>query len=395
MKILYLPGYRYPANLSEPLTSGDLRYSFNLTRALAKLGHHVRVISRWREGDNFHGTFDGIEIFRYKSEFGKLFSTSFDISLNRKELFKKFLIDSDVLICNSPLSLELNIKTSIPIVYICSGLEDTKNYSFTLKEIYGYLGIKLLRDPCKRNTWRKAAFVNTTAVKEDVTLLKMGVPEEKITEMGPSIDSQRYHPQRDAKDDLRQVHGISPSTRIILSVARFTPAKGLIETVEAFNILLEDIEDTKLILIGVAHSHRHNYLNELKKKIEELNLPEKVLLLEDVPESKLPDYYSLADVFSAFSKDYDPLPTTIIESMACGTPVISTYYATRTQMIEDGESGLFIDEKDLTGWAQKVLLLLTDSALRKHIIRGGSERIERQFNSAEIAEQYVKLIKKI
>lgn len=392
MKIMYLPGYRYPNSLDEPLTSGDLRYSFTLSRALAKLGHEVNVITRQEQGDPELSQLDGVTIFRYKSELSKFFGTSFDISISRLKLFKRLLKDTDLIICNSTLSLEHLLKIEPPIIYIASGLEDVKNYSISLKEVMGYLAIKLLRDPMKRLTWRRSVLVNTTAWHEDKTLIKWGLPETKIGRISSSVDSARFHPQQENRIKIRSKLGIKASDDVILSVSRFTPAKGVLETIKAFDTL--DRQNTKLVLIGVHHSHNSSYYTKILAEIARSKNKKQIVLLENIPEHELSAYYSSADITSVFSKGYDPLPTVIIESMACGIPVASTYYKTREQFIEDGKTGVFIKEANLEDWIEKINELLDNITLRASISENALKHVKENFDYIEIARKYLEVIEK-
>ena len=389
MKILYLPGYRYPDNLDEPLTSGDLRYSFTLSRALTELGHEVHVITR-REGDDPEtSVLDGVNIHRYKSELSKIFSTSFDISRNRAKLFKKLLPEADLIICNSALSLEHRQKIEAPIIYIASGLEDVKNYSFTPKEILGYLAIKLLRDPMKRRTWKKAVLVNTTAWHEDETLLNWGIPKDKIGTISSSIDTSRFKPMAKEAAELRKQHGIENDDQVILSVSRFTPAKGLLETIAGFDQMNRD--NTKLVIVGVHHSHNSSYYDKVVDAIRAAKNSSNIILLENISDSELPVYYSLADVTSVFSVGYDPLPTVIIESMACGTPVVSTYFKTREQFIEDEKTGLFAEEANIEDWVAKTTNLLDSNELRNSLSQAGLNYVRDNFDHLNIAKEYIRI----
>lgn len=393
MKFLYVPGYRYPANLNEPILCGDLRYSFNLSRALVRKGHNVCVISRKNPTDQTEDILDGVRIVRYQSEFEKLFKTSFDISFRRYKMFKNLSNKADVLICNSPLSLELILSLQKPFIYICSGLEDIKNYSLTLKEMASQLGIVLLRDPCKKMSWKKAIFVNTTAKKEDQTLLSWGVPHSKVCTIGPGVELNRYCPKSDTLiKKLKSKLDLLESDNIILSISRFSPAKGLLETLEAFSQLLKTKNNTKLLLVGVLQSHRSDYFQLIKDKINNLQLNEKVIIQFNVPEHTLPFYYNMADIFTVFSVGYDPLPTTIIEAMACGTPVISSYFPTREQMIEHGQTAFFVKERDLDGWVRNTLTILDNPALSSKMQSNGLKKVALDFDMDCVAEKYIKLI---
>jgi glycosyltransferase involved in cell wall biosynthesis len=393
VKFLFFPGYRYPANLEEPIICGDLRFSFNLTRTLVKKGHDVKVITRGRTGDINDSVLDGVHIYRYKSEFNRFFSTSFDISINRTKLFSKYIKYADVVVSNSPLSLEQFCRIRKPLIYICSGLQDIKNYSLTLKEIISFLTIKLLRDPLKKMTWERSYYINTIAEKEDIILLQKGVPEEKIRTISSGVEMDRYFPHPAVSlSYIKDKLGIKSNEKIILSVSRFTPAKGILETLDGFAELSKTKKNVKLIIVGIKHSHDLNYFDYIKKKIPELHLQEKVIIKENVSERDLPKYYSLADVFTIFSKGYDPLPTTIIESMACGTPVISTHFKTREQFIVHNDNGVFVKENDISDWVMAVSKLMDDSQYRTRIIQNGLKTVQSQFDMYNIADEYLDLL---
>ncbi len=392
MNILYLPGYRYPASLQEPLTCGDLRYSFNLSQGLARKGVSVTVLSRKRNGDPLEDILNGVRILRYQSELPVIFSTSFDISPSRAKLFRSLLKHVNLVICNSPLSLELCHKLTVPLVYICSGLEDIKNYSHSIKEILSLWGIKILRDPYKKFTWEKAAYVNTTAEQEDHTLERLGVPNNKIRTIGPSVDTSRYYPQPDhSKHKLRTSLGLDFEEKLIISVSRFTPAKGLLETLRGFASLCKQRNDVRLLIMGVHHSHADTYFQSVLNEIKQLSIEDHVIIRENIPEEQLPLYYSLARVSSVFSVKYDPLPTVLIESMACGVPVVSTHYPTRTQIITDQVDGVFVQEGRIDQWVSSVQRILDDHDWHRKLQLAGLEKVKAKFDVNRIVDQYMEL----
>jgi glycosyltransferase involved in cell wall biosynthesis len=398
VRILFLPGYRYPASLEEPITCGDLRYSFNLSRALVRAGASVAVLTRKGPDDDDEQVLDGVMIHRYRPELAAVFPTSFDVSARRRRCFRRLVLRSDLVLANSPLSLELTVDTPRPLVYVCSGLEDVRNYSVTLREVVQLLGVKLLRDPLKRMTWKRAARVNTTAEKEAVTLVGLGVPCERITTIGPGVEVERYTPAcRERVEDLRD-ELFTPDEgrrRVILTVSRFTPAKGLVETLRAFSRLAKGRSDVNLVIVGVRHSHRSDYFARVQRAVSELGLEDRVVIRENVPESRLPLYYSLADVTSVFSVGYDPLPTVIIESMSCGTPVVSTAFDTRTQMISHAESGLMVPEKDEAAWLSAVNRLLDDEAFSHRVRTAALVKVREQFDMNRVAGQYLDLFRSL
>jgi glycosyltransferase involved in cell wall biosynthesis len=396
MNVLYIPGYRYPADLSEPISCGDLRYSFNLARALARKEVNVTVISRGRHGERAHATSGSVRILRYQSGLRRIFGTSFDISWGRCKLYRRLAPKADFVICSSPLSLELPVKHCGPLIYICSGLEDVRNYALSLSESFAYCGIKMLRDPCKRLSWRKATVVNTTARLEE-SMLSRWVPPAKIATIGPGVELERYFPQRNKDlEVLKQRLGIPRHRwrdKFILCVGRLTPAKGILETVKGFQLLARERDDLHLLIVGVHHSHSSSYYGKVLQEIARSDLPDRITMQEDVPEEELPRYYSLARLCSVFSVGYDPLPTVIIESLSCGTPVVATYFDTRKQMIADGVNSLFVPEGDIRAWSHAVKRLLDDDEFYESIRRAGIATVKQKFDMNRVAEQYLQVLR--
>jgi len=387
VKIVFLPGYRFPSNSHEPIICGDLRQSYVLSCALAKLGHEVWVISRRAKDDRALTCRNGVHIIRYKSRLTKLFSTSFDVSFRRYSLFNSLQKKADLIVCNSALSLEHFTKIRAPMVYVASGLEDIKNYAFSFSELVNLLAIKLLRDPLKRLTWRRSQFVNTTAWHEDQKLIKWGLAKEKILKISSAVNQNHFYPRGAAQRNLRIKLSLAPHEKIVLSVSRFTPAKGVIETIQAFDLLNHG--NAKLLLVGVQHSHSNSYYQDVLNTIASAKHKDQIILLKNVAETELPFFYSMANVTSVFSKGYDPLPTVIIESMACGTPVVATYYKTREQFISDGQTGVFVPEKDIAQWARVVRDLIDNEGARQKMSRKALEYVSANFNDVDIAKRFL------
>lgn len=396
MKVVILPGYRYPASLEEPLTCGDLRNTFNLSRALARLGVQVTVISRRGPSDPEEQRLDGVLVRRYRSELGRLFPTSFDVSLARRRAVRSAARDADVVVASTPLTLELAGPPRAPLVYICSGIEDVKNYGRSAAEVVQRVGLAVLRDPAKRRTWRRSARVNTTAALEAETLVRMGVPAGRVATIGPGVELERYQPAPPEEAAALRRALLPPGSgqrRLVLSVSRFTPAKGLLETVRAFARLRAARSDVFLLLVGVLHSHRADYLSRVRSEIATLGLSGDVAIHENLPESRMPACYSAAAVTSVFSVGYDPLPTVMIESMACGTPVVSTDFATRHQVVADGVDGMLVPENDAAAWCAAVARLLDDDAHAARIRAAALERARTQFDMNGVAGQYLQLFR--
>jgi glycosyltransferase involved in cell wall biosynthesis len=82
----------------------------------------------------------------------------------------------------------------------------------------------------------------------------------------------------------------------------------------------------------------------------------------------------------------DACPTTVLEAMASGRPVVATATGGIVDMIADGENGLLVHPGDEHGLAEAMARLLKDASLRARLAAGARERIQR-FTASAVAER--------
>ena len=83
----------------------------------------------------------------------------------------------------------------------------------------------------------------------------------------------------------------------------------------------------------------------------------------------------------------DGLPTVLLEAMALGVPVVSTRVTGVPEIIDHGQTGLLVEERDAVGLAAALSELLQSSDLRQRLGNGGREKVVRQFNAADNVKQ--------
>jgi glycosyltransferase involved in cell wall biosynthesis len=146
------------------------------------------------------------------------------------------------------------------------------------------------------------------------------------------IDLETFYPKktRDTIDKLYNVKG----KFIILGVAStWEKRKGLEEFVKLNNIINQD--DFVIILIGLSREQQ----NEIPKNIIGISRTENV--------SQLTDLYCAADVFLNPTFE-DTFPTTNLESLACGTPVITYRTGGSVESVTE-KTGIVVEKGDVLG----------------------------------------------
>ena len=98
--------------------------------------------------------------------------------------------------------------------------------------------------------------------------------------------------------------------------------------------------------------------------------------------------YSAADVY-LLPTLADNLPNTLIESMACGTPVVSFDVGGVAEAVRHLETGYLARERDVEDFAGGLALLLDDPALRASMGRRGREVAEREYSLELQAQRFL------
>ena len=185
------------------------------------------------------------------------------------------------------------------------------------------------------------------------------------------VDAQVFKPMDKAA--LRKMHGFSQDEKIIISVARLIPRKGIDYLIKATALVLEHLPNVRLIIVGDG-THRA----ELEKLIEQLKLGDVAKIIGLISHNQIPEYLNLADVFVIPSL-YEPLGIVTIEAMACGVPVIGSNVDGIPDVIEDGKNGILVPPADEKQLADALLTLLQDEKLRNRYAQEGLKTVKDKF----------------
>jgi mannosylfructose-phosphate synthase len=109
-----------------------------------------------------------------------------------------------------------------------------------------------------------------------------------------------------------------------------------------------------------------------------------------VADDAMADHYRAAGVFALCSR-YEPFGMTAIESMACGTPTVSTVHGGLHEAIEFGTHALYADPKIPEEYAAMLAMPLRYPALHERLSVEGARFARRQFGWTGIARRTLAL----
>lgn len=182
--------------------------------------------------------------------------------------------------------------------------------------------------------------------------------------------------------NLRETHKIDSEFKIIGNIANHSNAKDLPTFVNVVDEVVNKLnrKDIKFIQIGEFTKNTPELLQLVKnKRLED------VIIFTD----KIENASSLVTQFDAFlmTSQREGGPTSVLEAMLLGTPVISTQVGVVPDVIQDGENGFIAPVKDVKKLANKLITLLNDENLKSQFVSKSKAIIENEFTAENIAKQ--------
>lgn len=194
--------------------------------------------------------------------------------------------------------------------------------------------------------------------------------------MRNGVDLEMFREQD--RDGMRRHLQLDAFT--LLSVGGLIERKGHGLIIEA----MLQLPDCRLLIIGdgpLEHS--------LKAAIEENGLRERVTLLGLVPHHALPGYYSAADCLVLASSS-EGWANVLLESMACGTPVVATAVSGTPEVVQSSDAGVLIEERSPAAIAKGV------NTLRQHYPdRSSVRRYAEQFSWQDTSDALYALMSEL
>lgn len=185
---------------------------------------------------------------------------------------------------------------------------------------------------------------------------ELGVSSEKTLFFRNGVDLDRFKPEN--KEAARQIYSLS-SAPLLLSVGNLVESKGHDIAISALPLLPDNYQ---LVIAGDGPDK-----NRLQLQAKNLNLEGRVHLVGRVGNEQLRWLFSAADALLLCSSR-EGWPNVLLESMACGTPVIATRTGGTPEIVVSPTAGTLIDKRTPEAVAEAVTQLLlrapTQAAVR-------------------------------
>jgi glycosyltransferase involved in cell wall biosynthesis len=211
--------------------------------------------------------------------------------------------------------------------------------------------------------------ITVSKFSRDEIVRYLGVDPEKIKVIysGISPDCQQV-------TDNVQLENIRTKYRIeneyIVYAGIYRPRKNHAALLRAFRRFLSNNGHANLVFVGPLNGEEQ----ELRRLADELGISQKVIFTGFVDDYELRALYSAARVYACPSL-YEGFGFTVLEAMACGTPVVCTGETSLPEVA--GDAALYADPGNPEEFAQALHDVFTNASLRDTLIEKGRRNLGR------------------
>lgn len=343
------------ANLSKKLGGGEVQF-LSMAKEFRRLGHSVELVVSEQSELSRRAENERISI-SFASASKNAFFSPIAVLKVRKLLNRK---KPDLVILNSSRELKLfTVATS------------HKNYNLIyLRGYFGKISGTVL------NRFFISRLKHLVAVSEYV--LNQGLSEVSDSCINKPVVIHNGIPQHNSHTD------IDYSSKKIIAVGRLDTSKRFEFLIEAMRYVVDKIPDAQLSIVGEGTSRE--FLESQIKRFELLNSVKLTGFSDNIPGEM-----EKHSIFVHPAK-YEAFGLVITEAMRQSLPCIAFSGHAADEIIEDGKTGILIDEQTPEALAKAIISLLKDEEKRKTYGRAGYERFKEKFTVAEQVNRFLELM---
>jgi len=223
--------------------------------------------------------------------------------------------------------------------------------------------------------------------RERQNLIELGCSPHKIVvhRMGVDLSKFVFTPRQPGPDG--KVH--------LLTVARLVEKKGIEYAIKAVASVLGEYPHIEYSIAGDGPLR-----GDLENLIGELDVGDRIRLLGWKRQEEIVGLVKRADILLATSVtsedgDQEGIPVVLMEALAQGLPVLSTYHSGIPELVQDGKSGFLVPERDVDALAEKLEHLVKHQEIWADMGRAGRDYVERYYDIDKLNDQLVQLYQQL
>jgi glycosyltransferase involved in cell wall biosynthesis len=202
--------------------------------------------------------------------------------------------------------------------------------------------------------------------------------------------SEIFHPVEKSESD-RILNSLNLPQEYILFLGNIKPHKNIVGVLSSYRKALQREKDLPPLLVLGNNQRMEFDIPEIKMFLSDSQLKDKLIFTGYLPTEVLPSVYSRALLF-LFPSYYEGFGLTVLEAMACGTPVITSNCSAIPEIV--GHSAILVNPYDNDEIADQIIRLAADSALQVEMIKRGFRQVQL-YSWSESALKHLEIYQKL
>lgn len=221
------------------------------------------------------------------------------------------------------------------------------------------------------------------------------IPKNKIKVLYNCIDTRLFNQMLKVdrsrlRKQICEKYNISPNNRIIVFAGRLSREKGIDQLLKA----IKDRNDTVVFIVG-GLLYGLNLNDPYQKAIHILaeKIKNRVIFTGYIDQKVLPIYYNIADLAVFPSMWDEPAGLTMIEAMACGTPIITTRAGGITEYVDNVACVLNRNKKLSQNISENIDRYFSlSNKKQEEISKAGIRRINEKFSTNQYLKNFLRCL---
>lgn len=205
--------------------------------------------------------------------------------------------------------------------------------------------------------------------------------EYQVKVIPNAVDIEVFKPKN--KSIFRKKYGISIEKKVILCLA--ADLKDERKGLKYFFKSLKYITAKNWMVVTVGKVINYDKIKEIDIEIKQMGY------IND--KNEISDVYNIADIFCISSLD-DNFPTTVLEAMTCGIPVVGFNVGGIPEQITE-DCGIIVKSKDIKALGKAMGILLTNDEMRGNFGENCRKRALQNYSISKFSDNYIRLYNEV
>ena len=213
----------------------------------------------------------------------------------------------------------------------------------------------------------------TVSEKDRQSLLKAGVPEDKVELIYNAVDVNLSTIREDS-EWLKQKFSLPEDSVICTAVGRLVPVKGYDVLITAFQKIASQVPQLHCLIVGEGESKE-----ELCQQIQGSGLENRIHLVGYYDRQDAMSILKSSDIFVMPSR-YEGTPIALLEAAALARPILASATGGIPELVQDEKHALLVPAGDSSALGQGLMKLTLDREFARSLGQNAQQRIHQKFN---------------